>query len=239
MMKKFVTILLALVLAFSAVLPVSAAQGDVTYYGGAEQFVFTPGSDHSPTDLFPDFKDVMPGDTLTQTITVKNDDNQYTRIDLYLRALGAQEDSGEFLSQLQLQVKRSGDSTGEYLFNAAADETAQLSDWVCLGTFFPGSEVQLDVTLMVPVTLDRQYQNAIGKLDWEFNAREFPIGTGDGSGDGSHTGKDNPHDGTGTGSGTDSAETGDHFPMGVWAALVVCSGAAMTAVLCRRKRENP
>lgn len=50
-----------------------ADTGSVTYDGNAQSFVFLPGSDYSPSDLFPDFKGVMPGDRLTQTLRLRND----------------------------------------------------------------------------------------------------------------------------------------------------------------------
>lgn len=234
-MKKIVTILLALVLTMSAVLPVSAAQGQVTFQSGAENFVFSPGSDLSPTDLFPNFKDVMPGDTLTQRITVKNDSRQYSYVRVYLRALGAQDGSEEFLSQLELQVKKVGGNT---LFEAPADEKAQLSSWVHLGTLLPKGEVELEVTLTVPVTLDSKYQNEVGYLDWEFKVDAINSTTGEGDG-GSSEGGDSikPDDGTG-GTGAEGADTGDTFPMGAWTAMAVCACVGMVAVLSRRKRKN-
>lgn len=221
-MKRIVTLLLALLLTLSSVLPVYAAQGKVTYQSGAEKFVFAPGSDKSPTDLFPNFKDVMPGDTLPQTITVKNDAAYYTSVRVYMRALGAQTGSEEFLSQLQLQVKKSGNNTMPYMFDAAADETAQLTDWVYLGTLYSGGEVNLDVTLIVPVTLDSKYQNEIGYLDWEFKVDEIPVYPGDPT--------PPPVE--------DSADTGDTFSMSAWAAVAVCACGGVVAVLSRRKREN-
>ena len=72
-MKKILPLLLTFVLLLSSTVTVFAADGKVTYSGNAGSFVFEPGSDHSLTDLFPNFKGVMPGDTLTQMITVKND----------------------------------------------------------------------------------------------------------------------------------------------------------------------
>lgn len=209
-MKKIITILLALMLTFSAVLPVFADESKVTYQNGAERFVFTPGSDKSPTDLFPDFKDVMPGDTLTQQITVKNTATDADRVRVYLRALGAEEGSEDFLSQLQLQVKASGGNT---LFNAAADEAAQLKDWVYLGTLYPRGEVDLDVTLTVPVTLDSKYQNQIGYLEWEFKVDRInvdipdsPITGGDSSGSTTPSGGTMEPSGDGSGSGSGSGE---------------------------------
>ena len=167
-MKKIITVLLVVIVALCSVLSVNAADGKVTYSGNAGDFVFEPGSEHSLTDLFPNFKDVMPGDTLTQKITVRNDAENDVKVKIYIRSLGAHEDSVEFLSQLGLKVQHSEENEMAYMFYAAANKKAQLSDWVCLGTLYSGGEVNLDVLLDVPVELDNEYQNKIGYLDWEF-----------------------------------------------------------------------
>lgn len=178
-MKKFITILITLAVLLSSTVTVFAADGKVTYSGNAGNFVFEPGSEHSLTDLFPNFKGVMPGDTLTQKITVKNDADNKVKVKIYIRSLGAHEDSVEFLSQLGLKVSKSEENKMAYMFDAAANETAQLTDWVCLGTLYSGGEVNLDVTLNVPTSLDNEFQNKIGYLDWEFMIEEFPIEEGD------------------------------------------------------------
>lgn len=178
-MKRFLTLLLVCVLALSWVLPAYAADGKVTYSGNAGKLIFAPGGKESLTDLFPNFKGVMPGDELTQKITVKNDANDKVKVKIYIRALGAHEESVAFLSQLGLKVAKSEKNKMAYMFDAAADQTAQLGDWVCLGTLYSGGEVNLDVTLQVPVELDNMFQDRVGYLDWEFRVEEFPVEPGD------------------------------------------------------------
>ena len=171
-MKRWMSAFLLLLVMLALSITVVAEGGQVTYSGNAGSFIFTPGSEFSPTDLFPNFKDVMPGDVLRQQITIRNDADRQVKIKVYLRALGAHEDSVAFLSQIGLLVEQEGDSV---LFAASADQTAQLTDWVCLGTVYSGGEINLNVLLEVPVTLDNSYKKMIGYLDWEFMIEEFPV----------------------------------------------------------------
>ena len=174
--KQLVSVLLALLLAVGLCLPVVAEDSHVQYVGDAEKFIFSPGSSHSPSDLFGNFKGVMPGDSLSQPIWVKNDAKNKVKIKVYLRSLGATPETEEFLSQMTLTVKQDGESN---LFAAPANETAQLTDWVCLGTVYSGGDIRLDVTLDVPLSMDNTYQNAIGYLDWEFKVEELPVSPDD------------------------------------------------------------
>ena len=215
-MKKIIALLFTFVLLLSSTVTVFAADGKVTYSGNAGSFVFEPGSDHSLTDLFPNFKGVMPGDTLTQKITVKNNANNKVKVKIYIRSLGAHEDSLEFLSQLGLKVAKSEDNEMAYMFDATANETAQLTDWVYLGTLYSGGEVNLDVTLNVPVELPNEYQNKIGYLDWEFMIEEFPVEP------------DDPK----------PPQTGDNSNMGLWFALMISSLAMLIILLVWRKKDK-
>ena len=217
-MKKVFTILVSLVLLCSCVLPVFAADGNVTYSGDAGNFIFAPGSEYSLTDLFPNFKDVMPGDSLTQAITIKNDASNKVKIKVYMRAFGAHEESVEFLSQLHLRVEKSEDNTMAYMFDAQANETAQLTEWGCLGTLYSGGEINLNVILDVPVELDNMFQEKIGYLDWEFMIEEYEI---------------EPTD-------PEPPKTGDESNLVLWSVLMVSSAAAMFLLLFfgRKKKEE-
>lgn len=172
-MKKCIVGLMILVLLAAVAVPVFA-DGNVSYDGAAGKFIFSPGSKFSPTDLFSEFKNVMPGDHLTQKITVKSNISDETKAKIYIRSRGAAEGSKAFLSQLGIRVAVAQDNVMGYMFDAAASETAQLSDWVLLGTLYSGGKVDLEVTLDVPITMGNEFQNAIGYLQWEFKVEEFP-----------------------------------------------------------------
>lgn len=172
--KRTICALCALALLVAAALP-SFAEGKVTYDGNAQDFIFAPGSEKSPTDLFDGLKGVMPGDSLVQKITVRNDISKDVKVNIYLRSTGAQKGSEELLSQLQMTVSKSDTNGMAYMFNATADQTDGLTDWVLLGTLYSGGEVDLEVKLDVPIELGDELQDAAGYIDWQFKVEELPV----------------------------------------------------------------
>ena len=185
---------------------ISAQDGNITYDGNAKDFIFAPGSEYSPTDLFADFKNLMPGDSVSQKITIDNDISKEVKIKIYMRSLGADQQSQEFLSQLSLTVVQDGKTN---LFDAPASETAQLTDWV-----YSGGKIDLDVTVSVPITLGNDFQDAVGKLTWEFMVEELPVET------------------------TDPRPTGDNSNIYVAMTVMSVSAAALSVVLALKKKKE-
>lgn len=211
-MKKVLSVLVLFSLVLTMTVSVSAA-GTVSYEGTAQRFIFEPGSNHSPTDLFSDFKNVMPGDSLTQQMFIRNDRSNKVKIKLYIRSLGAQQDTDDFLSQMNLTVKQDGDSI---MFVAPANETAQLTDWVYLGTIYSGGEITLDVTLDVPITMGNEFQEQIGFVDWQFKVEELPV---------------EPTDPT-------PPQTGDNFSLPLYIGLMTFSLTGLIVLLWTNKRKS-
>lgn len=85
-MRKLLS--LAMILAALAALAVPALAADaVVSRKGNDIVIETTGSGYTDTDLFDNFKNVMPGDERTEAITIKNNVTGYDYVKLYIRAV--------------------------------------------------------------------------------------------------------------------------------------------------------
>ena len=197
-MKKTIrllsSLLLALALLCGLMATAYAADSSVSYEGGAEKFVFLPGSDWMGSDLFDNFKGAMPGDVLTQKIKVKNDFGGCDYVNIYLRAeahdahanpLSGSVGEGiegygpeavgsmaDFLSRLSMKVWNGT----TLVYSGSPNQTDGLQSSVLLGSFAYGASVTLNVELSVPENLGNQYANRVGEVDWVFVAEEMEFG---------------------------------------------------------------
>ena len=174
---------LALILMFCMAVSAFATDGTVTY-NGEGNFVFGPGTDMSPTQLFPDLEGVMPGDVLTQKVTVTNNSSASDYIKVYMHAEphGASnpletavkdtetiESMTDFLKQLKMKVTNGS----EVIFNSTADQTDGLTEDVLLGTLKKGESLDLMVEITVPIDLGNEYAGRSGEVDWVFTVEEL------------------------------------------------------------------
>lgn len=174
------TLLLTVSLATSAF-----AASSITFKGFSDGFDFQPGSEYTETDLFDGFKNVMPGDTVTDTITFTNEATDCDYVNLYMRA-EAHDEAGnplsekaaekesvatmtEFLSKLSMKVWNGT----ELIYDASPDQLDGLQDNTLLGTFRTGDTTTLKVELTVPIELDNRFANRVGEVDWIFHVEAY------------------------------------------------------------------
>lgn len=203
-MKKinlFLALLLVLTLLCSG-----ASAAMVEYRGQPEFFAFLPGSGYSSSDMFTNFKDCLPGDTLTQEITVSNISLKNVRI--YMKAEPVAEADRDFLNQLHMTV----DCADANIFDAAPSQTAQLTDYVYLGSFKNKGQTTLTVNLTIPAEMGNEYMGTIGTVPWTFMVKEIEDEL-------------TPH-------------TGDWYQMGTWIAVCAVLLAAIVILLLVHKKRR-
>ena len=178
-MKKIAKITAILLLSLILVAPVSALRSTVYFLGQADSFVFHPGSDWSDTDLFDGFKNVMPGDKVTELLEVRNVASDCDTVKIFLKAETPEAVDGEtassmadFLAQLSMKVEQDG----TVIYEASPDQLAGLADYVQLGAFAAGESTNLNITLVVPTTLGSEYMHRSGAVDWTFMAECYVDG---------------------------------------------------------------
>lgn len=179
-MKKFLSFVTVLLVLLSMATPAYAANTTVTWRGQKDGFDFAPGSEYTTTDLFDNFKGIMPGDKRDQAITLTNEGSNSVRF--YLRAVPHDAENApqaqskealatmqDFLSKLTLKVYN-----GQTLISeGAASETGGLTENVFLGQLASKESLTLNVKLEVPIELNNDYAGRLGEVDWVFTAEEF------------------------------------------------------------------
>lgn len=179
-----IIIVAVLLLSLTIVAPASALRSAVYFEGGAENFVFYPGSEWSDTDIFGSLKNAMPGDTITQQIKIRNTASEYDSVKIYIRAKAHGGDNPlsdevaatetvasiqDFLAQLHMKVW----NNDELIFDASPNELGGLSENVFLGTFLNGASTTLKIELAVPSSLGSEYMHRAGEVDWIFTAEGY------------------------------------------------------------------
>jgi len=192
---EFFTIILLI-----GVLILGVSASEITYSGGAEEFVFLPGSGYTSSDLFDSFKNVMPGDTRTETITITNDSDDSDYIKLYMRAEphdesenpltysetfenadgkdqadipGQRDETAATMRGFLAQLTLTVETEDGEVLNAIPENNNDLTEGVYLGKFYKGDDTELKVTLEVPIDLGNEYANRVGEVDWVFTAEHF------------------------------------------------------------------
>lgn len=227
-MKRAICIIILALFVPVVCLPVLAAGSTVTYDGGAEKFIFTPGGGTGPADLFGGFKGVMPGDVLTDSIEVRGVPAKGTKLTLYFRTDGIlRETAPGFLEQIRLRVTG---TAGEVFFDGTLDGAA---GWIWLGDYTKGDLKYLNLALSVPIEMGNDFQDALGAVQWRFLAEVIPVETCPTTCP--TTGPTSPCP-TGGGKGG-LPKTGDQAPLLPVSLVLITSGTGLLLLAVRRRKK--
>ena len=196
MKHKKLTMIVALVLvvALAAGLGIWATGEEklptVTYYDGNDgnnaRFAFTNTGKGSATDLFANFSNCMPGDSLTQTICVKADSANGARgAKVYLRAeidgdTSAKEGTAikydDVLSHINMTVSQDGKvlatNKNASLFDQLDAADGLKSDVLVAEVFPKADPIKLDVTVEIDPAMGNAFQEAAAHIKFVFSAED-------------------------------------------------------------------
>lgn len=174
-MKKITSILIAILICCTISMSAFAADGSVctVSYTNASEFIFNPEGG----DLFKSFKGVMPGDELTQEIVIYNQLSEKD-VSLYLRA-EIDEQYKDFLRNIEIKVTLvNPDRTiPKVIAENLAYTPGVLVENTSLGTYAPGEQGKLTVTIKVDERMGNEFANAKGVVNWIFSAEEGEVTT--------------------------------------------------------------
>ena len=203
--KTVILTVLSVLMLLSSVITGYAADSTITYKGREQGFEFKPGSDYTSTDLFDEFKDMIPGMSLEDEITIINESKNSDYIKVYMRAEVHDVDGNpltysEAFESLdgkdQSNVADERDETivtmqeflskltmriyngDKLIYEASPDQAGALIDNVLLGRLDRGKSLKLKVELDIPIELDNKYANRVGEVDWVFKIEEGNYSSG-------------------------------------------------------------
>lgn len=242
-LKRTGAAIIGVLLLFAFAATAYAADASTTYNGSyaGTLFGFAPDN-NSETGLFPNFQNMMPGETYTQKVTVSN--ASYERIELFLSGEATYESVAELLDRVTVSIV---DGDGKPVLQESTVRTAWPQNGVTtnagtflhLGRFYAGDVETLTVTMKLPADLNNDYMDAVGKVNWVFQADVYvPYDGGDDD--------DGPRIPLGPGAAITINEniiplspgTGDQANLLLWGGLFVVFAILFAVLLYKRRKQR-
>lgn len=130
----------------------------------------------SRTDLFHNFKNLLPGSARTQKISIKN---RYKEpVEIHLVSMDVDKNSGIDNSLVKdllfkyVKVKVE-DRNGQTIYQGAIKGKGECD--ITLGTYVSGQSRDLKVSLQVSPEMSKEYSNLMGQVKWAFAAVETEV----------------------------------------------------------------
>ncbi len=247
-MKKLSAFLLAFGMLLSMAVTTFAADSRVIF-DNSSLIAYEPGSVYASTDLFDNFKGIMPGDVRKEEISIENWCASHDYIKVYMRAVPHDESgnpiSPEVLKELQADNRKGTKSDLEYMYDfleqlsmkvtregsviyqESPDALDGLTDNVYLGELRWDQKLNLEVELTVPMELGNEYMDRIGEVDWVFTVEGYD--------DPEPTPEPTP---TPTPLPPSLPQTGDDTAIGAYIILLMFSVCGMAVILTKKQRIN-
>lgn len=197
-------VLVLMSLSVSAFAAAPSPTASITFRGEKQGFGFrSDDMNYTATDLFDSFKNVMPGDNLTESISftyAPQDTTDCDFVNLYMKAVphdetanpltysetfentdgkdqanvdGQRDETVATMSDFLSKLTMTVKAGGTEIYNSTPDQTGALTDYVFIGKFYKGEGTTFTVDLNVPITLDNRYANRVGEVDWVFRVDGF------------------------------------------------------------------
>ena len=197
---------------------------NVVFRNGAEKLVA------GPDNFFQNMTALMPGDRLTDYVTIKNTSGNTRELRFYTALVNPTQEQLDLLSKLQLRI-----NLGEKVIYEGDLKAEPLNKGTSLGRFAPGDEGRMEFTLYMPEELQNVYALREADVRWIFETDPDPVITQGTSGGGNYYPVTTDY----TPKGTSPVKTGDPMNPGVYALLF---GGAVTAglaaLLIKRRRTS-
>lgn len=154
----------------------------VVFTGGDEGFSFMPET----TDLFANFKNLLPGETRSQTIEVKNNCTLYAGAEIFLRAEEIEQSFATpetlvFVNKLLREYATVivSNEAGEIIYNgpvwgephSVSKNPASMRYDISLGKLAKGDSEKLNIQLQIDPEMDNMYQGLLGLVKWVWSAQ--------------------------------------------------------------------
>lgn len=130
------------------------------------------------SNLFQNFKGLMPSMEVSQLIKITNNYSKTVKIYLKVEAADTMEPTAAaqlegLLDELHLKLtlKKPNSQTTDVIFNEKASGTTD-GKRILLGTYAKHSSGSITATVSVPSTLDNKYMNTEGEIVWIFSCEE-------------------------------------------------------------------
>ncbi len=204
----------------TATLDFDASSNTFTYGGGLSTATNEGGDNVAYPDLFTGLKDIVPGDTLSQTIEVSASNVGSKTVKIYLQSDNENDDYDTLLygedgnlADITFTVKSDDD---DLLDNDRTTGFDNLPDGILLATFTADGTQTITVDMAVPLTVGNEVAALEGMVDWTFTVEVT----------------------TPTTTTTESPETGDVTSLLLWLFVLAVCGAGIVFCVCYQLKRG-